>query len=231
MRSVVSAVAILLALACVLVPAKRARADLDISSVDTPVTIDFDTTVTEVNNGQWAGTGFQSAATAGQLDSDSWASTGMSDGALAFGGTRTTAGTDYTRGMTAVPVTTGGFYSYTVALGNQALWIQPTGSDFVAPGTITLRIKNSTGSTVNFWDVSYNLYNDNNQGRSNSFNFSYSTNDSTYTAVTALDFTSPAAADLAGPTSFSEVDNDFNAGCRWRPTLHPLVRRGRRWFG
>ena len=180
-----------------------ARSDLTISTANTPVTVDFDTTVSEVNNGQWAGTGFQSAAAVGELDSDSWAATGMSDGDLTFGGTQTTGGTDYTRGAVSTPQATGGFYAYDVdptATVNRALWVQPIATDFT-PGTITLRILNSTGVTVSNWDLSYTLYYNNDQGRANSFNISYSIDDSTYIPVSILDFTSPEAADALGVVS------------------------------
>jgi hypothetical protein len=176
---------------------------LTISTANTPATVDFDTTVTDVNNGQWAGTGFQSAAAVGQLDSDSWASTGMSDGDLTFGGTQTTANTDYTRLTASTPQATGGFYAYDVdptATVNRALWVQPGGADFTL-GTITLRVLNSTGVTVSNWDLSYLLYYNNDQPRANSFNLSYSVDDSTYTPIPGLDFTSPEAADASGVLS------------------------------
>jgi hypothetical protein len=187
----------------VLLAGQPGRSDLTISTVNAPVTVDFDTSISDVNNGQWSGAGFQSAATAGQLDSDSWAATGMDDGNLVFGGTQTTAGTDYTRGSVSTPQTTGGFYAYDVdptATVNRTLWVQPGGTDFT-PGTITLRVLNSTSVTVSNWDVSYTLYYNNDQARANSFNFSYSIDDATYTPVSSLDFTSPEAADALGVVS------------------------------
>ena len=48
----------------------RTFGQLSISSEGTPFTIDFDNSVTGVNNGQFAGSGFQSAPSAGQIDSD-----------------------------------------------------------------------------------------------------------------------------------------------------------------
>jgi hypothetical protein len=142
----------------------------------------------------WTGGGFQPTPTAGQLSSNFWAVTGWSDGALAFGGTRTTANTDYTRGATTAAVSTGGMYSFSgtgIPSGN-ALLIQPGGNDW-APGTLTFRSQN-TGSAAIDPVISYDLYVRNDQSRSNSFNFSFSTDNINYTSVAALNYTSPAAA-------------------------------------
>lgn len=173
---------------------------LSVNALATTYTIDFATTLAGINNAAYTAAGFQAAPAAGQLDSDGWAATGWTDGALAFGGTQTTAATDYTRGATAVAVATSGFYSYTGAphsAANPALLIQPGGTDW-APGTLTLRILNNTGSTITSYTISYDLFIQNDQARSNSLNFSYSTDNVTYTPVAALDYTSTAAADALG---------------------------------
>lgn len=156
--------------------------------------IDFSATVAGVSNGAFTAAGFQATPTLGQLDSDAWAVTGWNDGTLAFGGTRTTG--DYARGAAVAAITTAGFYSYRAApqsVPNPCLMIQPGGSDF-APGTLTLRIQNTGAGFINQMDVSYNLFIRNDQARSNSFNFSYSSDNSSYTPVSALDYTSPAAS-------------------------------------
>lgn len=148
----------------------------------------------------FTGSGFSpnpTNANAGRLNSNAWAVTGWSTGDLAFGGTRITAATDYTRGSTAGAVTTGGFYAYTGApqsVANPCLMIQPGGSDF-APGTLTLRIQNNGTTNITQIDVSYNLFVRNDGARSNSFNFSHSTDNSTYTTVAALDYASTETAD------------------------------------
>jgi autotransporter-associated beta strand protein len=184
-----------------------AHAQLSVSSPSGSYTIDFDNTVSDVNNGQWAGTGFQSSPASGQLDSDAWAVTGWSDGSLLFGGTRTSPpASDFARGSATAAVTTGGMYAFSggnISTGH-ALGIQPGGNDF-APGTLTLKIVNNSGSTITGMDVGYLLYVRNDQGRANSFNFSYSPNDGTYTPVTALNYTSAQAADTAGFVSNSEA--------------------------
>ncbi len=159
-------------------------------------TIDFSNTMqASVGNGAFTGSGFQATPSVGRLNSNAWAVTGMSNGTLAFGGTQTTTNTDYTRGSIAVAVTTGGIYAYTGAphsTTNPCLMIQPGADDFT-PGTLTLRIRNDGSDYIIAMDVSYNLFIRNDQGRSNSFNFSYSDNNTTYTSVGALDYTSPEA--------------------------------------
>ena len=142
-----------------------AKADLIYSVVGSTTTVDFT---------GFTGAGFQANPTAGQLDSDDWASTGMSDGALAFGGTQINASTDYTRGTATGPVSTGGFYAFSniTAATGISLGIQPIAEDWT-DGTLTLQIRNNTGVTLDLISVGYDLFVRNDQGRSNSFNFSY----------------------------------------------------------
>ena len=179
-----------------------APAALLVSDINTAYTIDFDNTVAGVNNGPYTGAGFAPAPAAGQLDSTAWATTGMSDsgGASNFGDTDTTL--DYARGPSSVVVSTGGFYGFDVDNDpnsvNRALGIQPGGSDWT-PGTVTLRLQNTSGQVISQLAVSYLIYNRNDQNRANSFNFAHSADDSAYTAVAALDFTSGEAASLDDP--------------------------------
>jgi len=187
-------------------------------------TITFDSNLTGVNNGAFAGSGFQSAPSAGQLDSDAWATTGMSDGTSAFGGTATTG--DFARGASVGGVTTGGFYGFDVSNGgtaDRALGLQPVGDDWT-PGTITLRLQNQTGGTLTALDISYTIYVLNNAARGNTFNFAHSGDDSSYSSVGSLDFTSAAAADgspawVATPRSTSltglSIPNNAFYYLRW----------------
>jgi PEP-CTERM motif len=173
-----------------------AHAQLSLTGFTTE-TIDFDTTVAGVENGAFTGAGFQSSPTSGQLDSDAWAMTGWSDGNLAFGGTITTG--DYARGTASGGVTTGGVYGFDVdptAAVDSALGFQPGGTDW-NPGTVTLQIVNNTGITLDSLSLSYDVYIYNDQERSNSFNFSYSSDDSTYSPVSALDLASAEASDAS----------------------------------
>ncbi len=169
---------------------------LSIGAANTDVTITFDSTVSGVNSGVFAGSGFAPSPSAGQLDSNAWIITGMADGDTTFGGTFTSG--DHARGSdVGGGVTTGGTYAFDVGSSDFALGVQPIGSDFT-PGTIVLRIINNTGITVNSVSVSYEAWVNNDQARANSFNFSYSTDNSSYTDVGALDITSTAAADASG---------------------------------
>lgn len=168
---------------------------LGISNTGTSYLIDFSTTITGVNNGAINGTGFSPTPTTGQLDSDAWAATGMDSGTLVYGGTQTTASTDFTRGSTFG--TTGGFFGLTVS-GNSFLALRPGGSDWT-PGTLTLRLQNNSGATITGFTTGYDIMALNDQGRSNSFNFSFSADNTTFTNVAALDYTSPTTA-TASPT-------------------------------
>jgi|GEM_PF-1091671 len=166
-------------------------AGFQINAPDTDNIINFDTTVTGVNQGTYNGTGIVRVPSTGQLDSDSWSTTGISDGASAFGTDKTTG--DFARGSSAGAVTEGGFYSFMVGTSNSALGVQPTEDDFT-PGTVILRSKNNTGIPVTRVLIQYKDYVYNDQDRSNSLNFAYSNNNTTYTTVTDLNLTSPQAA-------------------------------------
>ena len=187
-----------------------AQAQVLINAPSTNYTVTFDATLTGVSNGQFAGTGFQATPVAGQLDSDAWAFTGWSDGDLAFGGNRTTATTDYTRGNVSAAQGTGGIYSYGTT--DRQLMIQPGGSDF-APGNMTLRVQNNTGSLLNSFTVSYELYVRNDAARSSSFNFSYSTDGTSFTNVSTglFQYTSPTTADALGWRSLGTPQTTLSA--------------------
>jgi len=167
-----------------------ALAQLSLTTSGATVTIDFDNTVSGVNNGTFAGSGFQPSPSAGQLNSNAWAMTGWSDGTLNFGGTQNSG--DFARGTTTAAVTTGGVYALNDG-GNRRFLIQPAASDW-APGTLTLRIQNNMGSPLRQIDIAYDLFIRNDQDRANSFNFSYSTDDASYTQVSSMDYTSPGTA-------------------------------------
>ncbi|MEO1023284.1 MAG: T9SS type A sorting domain-containing protein [Bacteroidota bacterium] len=188
----------LLSLGMVLFLAGMSFGQLSVTSTSTNFTINFDATVSGVNNGVFNGNGFAPAPSAGQLDSDAWEFSGMSGASLSFGGTATS--NDAARGSSSGGVSTGGFYAFEVSSSNFTVGVQPGGSDFT-PGDLTLIVTNNTGSTVTSIDVSYNVYAFNDQPRANSFTFSHSADDVSYTDVSGLDFTSTEAAD--SPASWS----------------------------
>jgi len=161
-----------------------AFAQLQINAVATPYTIDFT---------GFTGAGFQPTAAAGQLSSDTWSATGFSNGDLLFGGTQVTAGTDFTRGASNGFVGTGGIYAFNTGAGNIILGVQPVGDDFT-PGDFRLQMQNTTGNVITSLMVSYNIWYLNNEERANSMNFSHSSDNTTYTNIASLDFTTPEVA-------------------------------------
>jgi hypothetical protein len=161
--------------------------------------------------GTFTAAGFTATPGAGQLDSDIWRITGLSDGDTSFGGSFTTG--DYARGTSGGDVTDGGIYAFDVDNGpgvNRALGVQPSGDDFT-PGTKVFRgIVNNTGVTIHQLTVSYTVYVRNNAPRASSYNFSHSADGVTFTAIPALNVTSPLAADatplwVANPRSATLV--------------------------
>lgn len=153
-----------------------------------PVVIDF--------NG-FDGSGFAASPAAGQLNSNEWIVNGLSDGDLAFGADGTSG--DYARGSSTGGVTSGGVYAFDVDAGNIALGVQATGTDW-SPGDFILRIQNTSGLNIIQLDISYSIWVDNNADRANSFNFSHSPDNSSYTAEATLDYTSLEALDANGWT-------------------------------
>ncbi|NNC95969.1 MAG: hypothetical protein HKN92_10430, partial [Chitinophagales bacterium] len=158
-------------------------AQISITAGGTPVVVDFQ---------DWAGAGFANPAAAGQLSSTDWDLGGFSD-AYVYGGTN--AGGDYARGVTPGGIFSGGLYALSYGVADTGLWTQPTGGDFT-PGSLTMVLVNNTGSDITSFSIAYDLLVLNDQPRANSFNFSYSTDNVSYFPVSALDYTSPEAADL-----------------------------------
>lgn len=142
------------------------------------------------------GSGFASSPSSGQLDSDFWKATGLSEGDGTFGGNYTSS--DFAGGYSNGGISSGGIYAFDVG-SNPTLGVQPSGSD-MTPGAIGLQLTNTTGASVDQWTISYDLWVNNNEQRGNSVQLSYSTDDSSYVALSGLDFVSPAASDSAGWT-------------------------------
>ena len=164
---------------------------LSITNNNTSYTIDFESTLSGVNNGSFLGAGFTTNPTNGQLDTDAWATTGFSDGSKNFGINNTSG--DHARGSNNGGVSTGGVYGFDVGGGNRALAFQATGGDWT-PGTITLKLINNSASTITEMNIDYNIYVRNDQNRSNTFNLSISYNDSSYSGITSSNYASPQAS-------------------------------------
>ncbi|HET8839392.1 MAG TPA: T9SS type A sorting domain-containing protein [Flavobacteriaceae bacterium] len=162
-----------------------------ITETDRFFRIDFETTVENINEGEFAGTGFQPFPEIGQLDSNSWSITGFSDGDMDFGDSRIVQNEDLTQNTSTGGVGTGGIYAFVVG-SSVCLGIQSTGPDFT-PGNIVLRLQNKTGDAITEFQVSYDIFNRNDENRSNSFNLNYSADGLNYTNA-SVDFSSPVTA-------------------------------------
>lgn len=170
----------LLSLAALALATTAALAQLSITDGN-PVVVDFT---------GYEGLGVQPGQNAGYLNSNTWRMEGFSTGTSDFGDTFTTG--DYAKGVSTGGVSGGGMYGFNVG-GDTALGFQPTGSDF-SPGALYLRIQNNTGGDITQLDVSYTLWINNNEARGNSFDFAYSTDSTSYTDVSVLDYISGEAS-------------------------------------
>ena len=148
------------------------------------------------------GSGFAPNPAAGQLDSDFFRYDGASDSTLAYGGTATSG--DGARGLDVDGgVGTGGIYAFELsATSNRFLGIQPGGSDFT-PGFIEYRYQNTSGGVEDQLFVSYTIWSNNDQARSNSLTLSVSADGVSYTDIPAADFATVEAA-AAGEGFISE---------------------------
>ena len=135
------------------------RGDLIIPEAAKSVVVDFSS---------FAGGGLSPLPTAGQLDSTTWRVGGFTDGTLRVW--RHGGDGRLRPGKSSGGVTTGGLYAFQVASGDAALGVQATGTDF-NPGFFELRIRNMTGSAIADWDVGFDLYCRNDQGRSTAWEF------------------------------------------------------------
>ena len=166
---------------------------LSLTSTST-YTIDFDSSVSGVNNGGFSttvsGSYLNSSPASGQLDADAWSCSQTSGSSASFPGSGTAV---YATSTIPNPGTSGGLFAYNInTLTNQMIGFSPTG-DLFTPGNITLKIVNNTGSTINQLAVEYLVYAYNNQPRANTVDFWYSSDNATYTNGN-ITFTSTAAS-------------------------------------
>ncbi|MCE3288259.1 MAG: hypothetical protein K0R83_271, partial [Caulobacter sp.] len=181
----------------------------------------------------YAGTGLAPAATqttqsTGTLNSNVWLITGMSDAQPGYGGT--VGSGDYGRGLfpASSNTTTGGTYAATVGAG-RGLGFQPTGGDFAegANSHVTLRLANTTGSTWQDITVNFDWIWRNNDGRAETMNFSWSTDGTNFTVITAAQLVTGVASDgtnlfqsssQALTLTGASVANGGNLYLRWAHT-------------
>ncbi|MDA0349775.1 MAG: PEP-CTERM sorting domain-containing protein [Verrucomicrobia bacterium] len=152
----------------------------------------FNSNITVDDFDSFTGAGFSPTPSAGQLNSNIWSTSGWSDGDVGFGGAGTTG--DFARGTDPDGVVTGGVYGFDIGGGDIILGVQPGGTDFT-PGDFRLKLVNNTGATIINLTVDYDVVVYNDQGKANSFNFSHSSTNSTFTDIGALDFASTETAD------------------------------------
>lgn len=195
-----------------------------INSTNTLFTINFDSTVANINNGAFTAASTFGAANpvAGQLNSNAWSYTANAGGAASFGGNLASG-----FGASTGGVTSSGVFAFEVASGNVALGIQPTGTVFSTGGNLTLRIQNKTGATLNNVQLSYLLWVNNNEARSTTMGFSHSTDNSTYTAVSDASYSSTLASQgnntwiaqyISASLSSLNIANDGFLYIRWTGT-------------
>lgn len=171
---------------------------LSISAVKTTFTVDFNNTVSDVNNGTFIAPATVAAGFpfAGQLDRDAFQIS-------------SSAGTGFNWPVSPVDVTGGktssnggasqaGIYAYSNDGGtNRLLGVNPNGSNFT-PGAIILKVQNNSGSTITQFDLSYTAYAYNIKVGSTSLTLYYSSDGSTWFAAdAAFNYTSPGASSAA----------------------------------
>jgi len=189
-----SAAAGLAGIAAVLFGGHRAsRADLVIAQLNSAHHVTFDAAVPDVLAGPFAGLGLDPLPQPGQLDSDSWAVLGLKDGDSAFGGSH--AAGAFARGTSAGQVATGGMYAFGSAV-DRWLGIQPTSLDFT-PGSVLLRARNATGSTVGRFEVAYDLRYLNDQPRATGIRFGYAIDGGPFVDLAPLAFVTPLGPDAS----------------------------------
>ena len=87
-----------------------------------------------------------------------------------------------------------GIWAFETSSNDFSLGVLPAKKTFT-PGTFTLKIQNNTGQSINSLTVDYDIFIYNLQDASNSFNFSHSVDNITYTPLVPLDFDSPTTKD------------------------------------
>ena len=149
---------------------------LQLTNVNTIYTVDFNNTVSGVNNGAFAGVAIVPSPAVGQLNSNAWSHGTYFWGLGSVFGGSTTSG----KGLFTGNVTDVGFYSFETTPGNRTLGVQTNNGSFL---THTLRVQNNTGAVMTSLAISYKVYILNNSDGAVYFAFGYSTDNSLYTEM------------------------------------------------
>ena len=115
---------------------------LSVTSLDTEYTIDFDNTVSGVNNGQYNGSGFNTSPSTGQLDGNAWMVYGFAAGGSPvtqnFDGSSTAY--DHIGGTHGGGTSHARLYAFTVGgASDVAFGVNPTAGEFT-PGYFKLKV-------------------------------------------------------------------------------------------
>jgi hypothetical protein len=184
------------------------KGQVSLTSIGSAVTIDFSTAVSGVcstNVSSTLGSALMAASPAvGQLDADAWAV--VADGAT------TGAAASFPGSLSANFTTFTSAGSSNTGLGmsnissDREFAILPSGSS-ATPGSLTLRITNNTGITLNELVIAYNIRAFNDQGRANKVEFWYSSTNaaSSYSEHTASEFTSTETASSTFETASRSI--------------------------
>lgn len=166
---------------------------LQIKTANTVYTVDFDNTVEGANTGAYAGAGLSEFPEGGDLNSNGFVLSPLTSSGVTFGGEILDDDMAYGNGTSDGGETDGGFYAFQVGTNNYALGVQP---DATYPsGSITLKMQNQTGAAVTSLNFGYKIYVRNDEAGANNFNFSYSSDNNTYTSPSVLNETTVAVAD------------------------------------
>ena len=169
----------------------RVPAQLSIDVSATQYVVNFDNSLSGVNNGTYQGSGLQPLPGSGQLDGNAWEVIASSSEQHLFGQTNTSG--VFARGVSSGGVTTSGLYAFEVAASDYAFGFQPSASNFT-PGQIKLKIRNNTTSFIVNLQIRYEVWVRNDQNRSSSVDLSWSYDNSIWHSVPSASYTSPGAA-------------------------------------
>ncbi len=159
-------------------------------------TVDFNDSYSDVNVGSYDGSGFESLPDTGQLDSDAWEFSSMA-GSASFGDS--SAYPEAAGGSSNGGVSVDGFYAFNLASSgsNPAFGWQSSSTNF-DPGTVTLKVINNTGSSLNTFRLGFLCAFLNDQNNAVGVSVSYSFDNIVFTAIPALGHSSVETADALG---------------------------------
>lgn len=180
-------------------------AQVQLSDTHPSVLIDFSATMpTGVGSNPpsaFGGRGFEpNTDVEGRLNSNAWEISGLQFGELHFGDVQTVDA--FGRGTTNWPSISPGIYAYTEQPGssdNPSMLIQPGEEDFT-PGYITLRIQNTSATAMTSLLVDYDVLLRNDGTNSVHLDFAYSLNNSSFTTVPSMRYTTPSESDSSAYT-------------------------------